>query len=384
VSNPFDAIMSDRPAISGGPRNSNATNHRAQAPSQASEPVCDAVAEPVRVPDVPAGAIILRHPAAPEPSPNAQYLDPEVDLETLPIPITRFPGTKMVVPDREVTCSGWSAFVEEVAPDPAPVIEIKDRVPYYVGGTLKEAELINKKLREERLRKGQSTIGKQRSSGHIETLGPALFLDDDGDVFAREPALRALGAAAVIYTSHSYGFPIGNATQPARGGRIVLFLNRPVTPSEYGAIWDGINHLLGGGFDKHGRSSALCYGRHARRNDQAPYRRLIIDGVALNADTLIELGRSLRPEHPKAAPSQKAGSGRKRASVDEIERARLLGTVRPPDDYGEWASGAAAFKRAFPDDMEFAFQCYDVWSATSGEATTSPQTRSRSPIRSLP
>jgi hypothetical protein len=37
-----------------------------------------------------------------------------------------------------------------------------------------------------------------------------------------------------------------------------------------------------------------------------------------------------------------------------------MGLVRPPDDYGEWMSGAAAFKRAFLDNLEAAFECYDV------------------------
>ena len=42
-----------------------------------------------------------------------------------------------------------------------------------------------------------------------------------------------------------------------------------------------------------------------------------------------------------------------------------MGKVRPPDRYGDWMSGAAAFKRAFPDDTEAAFQLFDEWSACS-------------------
>ncbi len=166
-----------------------------------------------------------------------------------------------------------------------------------IAGTLKEAELINKKLREERLKNGQSTVGKQRSSAHIGTLGPALLLDDDGVVFDREAALRALGAAAVIYSSHSYSFG-------KWGGRVVLFLSRPITAAEYPTLWDGINKLLGGGFDKAGRSCSQCYGQHARRSDQAPHRRLIIEGAALNADALIELGQSLKPVQAQAAGAE--------------------------------------------------------------------------------
>ncbi len=247
-------------------------------------------------PDVPDNVIFLgSQGAATEPCPTAQYLDQRVDIEALSIPIARFPGLKGVVPQQETICLGWSALLKEIAPDPAPTVELKDKVPYYIAGTLKEAELKNQKLRERRLKNGQSTVGKQRSGSHIETLGPALFMDDDGDVFAREPALQALGSAAAIYSSYSFGSLKGSATELSRGGRVVLLLNRPVYPSEYGPIWDAVNHLLGGGFDEHGRSPALCYGRHARRSDQAPHRRLIIDGAALDTDALFELGRSLRP-----------------------------------------------------------------------------------------
>ena len=186
--------------------------------------------------------------------------------------------------------------------------------------------------------------------------------------------LRALGAAAVIYSSYSFGFVKEGATEPSRGGRVVLFLNRAVSVLEYGPIWDAINHLLGGGFDEHGRSSALCYGRHARRSDQAPFRRLIIDGAALDADALLELGRSRRPV---VVPNQPSKSIRKRALIEELERAQLMGALRAPDDYGEWVAGAAAFKRAFPEDNEAAFRCFDAWSACSTKYPGSHAARSK-------
>jgi hypothetical protein len=375
--NPFDSIVRGQSNQIDGLKNPGATTHAPQGLTQPFDRARNPGAGINRGSNGSGSAVILRHPAAPEPSPTAQYLDRNADPESLPIPFARFPGIKRVLPDREAVSTGWSAFVEEVAPTLPQVVERKDQVPYYIAGTLKEAELINKKLREERLRKGRSTIGKQRSSAHIQALGPAFFLDDDGDVLAREPTLRALGAAAIIYSSYSYGFPKGDATEPARGGRVVLCLNRSMTPSEYGPIWDAINHLLGGGFDEHGRSPSLCYGRHARRSEQASCRREIITGAALDADALIELGRSLRPAHSEGAPSQGTGRGRNRALIEELERARLMGTVRPPDEYGEWVSGAAAFKRAFPDDNEAAFQCHDAWSACSSKYNSPETTRQK-------
>src|SRR3954452_17559035 len=168
-----------------------------------------------------------------------RYLAPAVDVRTLPIPLVKFSAMKRVKPEREWTCVGLQALADEIAPTPAPVIARKDQVPYYIGGSLKDAELTNKRLREERQRKGQNTIGRQRSSAHIERLGPAIFLDDDGDVFAQLPLLRVLGVAAILYSSYSYGLVKAGKTSPSAGGRIILLLDRPITPAEYLLVWDG-------------------------------------------------------------------------------------------------------------------------------------------------
>jgi hypothetical protein len=160
----------------------------------------------------------------------------------------------------------------DTIPDPAPIVPSKDNVPYIIAGTLKEAELVGK-TREHAEKHGQSTFGKQRSASHLDMLGPGLLLDDDGDVFVREAKLREFGVAAGIYSSYSYGFIKGDAAAPAKGGRVVLTLNRQVSPSEYDPIWNAILHLLGGGFDVSGRPPSQCYGQHARRSAEAPRRR---------------------------------------------------------------------------------------------------------------
>ena len=271
-----------------------------------------------------------------------------MDVATLPIPMVKFPGVKRVVPAREWTCKGLQELADEIAPAPAPIFARKENVPYYIAGSLKDAELTNKRLRQERQRKGQSTVGRQRSSAHIGGLGPALLLDDDGDVFARLPRLQVLGVAAIVYSSYSYGFTKNGATQPSVSGRVVLPLNRVITASEYADVWDGINDLLGGGFDVAGRSPAQCYGGHARRAGDTPYRREVLNGSALNADALIARGRSLRPDRPDG-PFATSVTTPKRAALEEFERSRLMGAVLPPDQYQEWAAGAAAFKRAMPE-----------------------------------
>ena len=82
--------------------------------------------------------------------------------------------------------NGWTEFIAEVAPEDAPLIGQKKHVPYYIAGTLKDAELSEAARRQKGLSAEQSAIGKARSGSHIASLGPVLFLDDDGDVFARE------------------------------------------------------------------------------------------------------------------------------------------------------------------------------------------------------
>jgi hypothetical protein len=195
----------------------------------------------------------------------------------------------------------------------------KKHVPYYIAGTLKDAELSEAARRQKGLSAEQNAIGKARSGSHIASLGPVLLLDDDGDVFAREGQIREFGGAALVYSSHSFGFVKEGATKPSLGGRIALCGNRCWTPEEHGAIFDGFNHLLGGGFDEHGRSAALCYGRHARRSEEASCNRLVIEGHTFNVDLLLELGRSLRPQFDNAR-FQKTAPDRKYAISEELER----------------------------------------------------------------
>jgi hypothetical protein len=134
---------------------------------------------------------------------------------------------------------------------------------------------------------------------------------------------------------------------------------------DYRLIWNAIDELLGGGFDWRGQSPAQCYGIHARRSEDAPSRREFVAGGVIDADALIELGRSLQPlppQHPSAASKT---THKHRGLAEDIERVRVMGAVRPPDEYDDWYPGAAAFKRAYPDDLERAFLLFDTWSSSS-------------------
>src|SRR5438105_4977833 len=126
----------------------HAAKGKSQGPGQLAQPAGEQVAggaadRSAREADGTDNVIHLNQPAASTtepPSPNERYLDRSVNLATLPIPFARFPGTKMVLPDREGECQGFDAFVEEIAPSPPSVIEHKHRLPYYMAVTLKDAE----------------------------------------------------------------------------------------------------------------------------------------------------------------------------------------------------------------------------------------------------
>ena len=120
----------------------------------------------------------------------------------------------------------------------------------------------------------------------------------DGDVFDREAQLKALGIAAVIYSSHSYGFG-------KMGGRVGVCLNRSYAPDEHKPLWYGISHLLGGGFDEAGQTACQCYGIHARRSANAQHKRVMLPGAALNVDALVALGRRLMPAKKAPPPAAK-------------------------------------------------------------------------------
>ena len=126
-------------------------------------------------------------------------------------------------------------------------------------------------------------------------------MDDDivdGDVFDREVELKALGIAALIYSSHSYGFG-------KMGGRVAVCLNRSYPPDEHKPLWYGISHLLGGGFDEAGRTLSQCYGTHARRSNDALHKRVVLPGAALNVEDLVALGRRVMPTKKAPTPAAK-------------------------------------------------------------------------------
>ena len=234
--------------------------------------------------------------------PRNKFIAYEVDAKVLRSPgaLTLFPGLYRVIPEWESTDSTIEQCIYKIAPSPAVIIAQKGRVPYAIGGVLKEAELTEAGCKQLGVKRG--SVGRQRSGAHIASLGPLFILDDDRDVFARESKLKALGWFAVIYSSWSYMFPKGDAGPEPRG-RLILLLNRTASPDEHPLLWDAINHVLGGGFDEAGQPAAQCYGIHARRSEDAPYRREILAGGALDADALIELGRSLQPQHPERETS---------------------------------------------------------------------------------
>jgi hypothetical protein len=156
---------------------------------QSDKPKPSGSAEPVETSD----PVKLEGPASVHQFPSTMeiFLDRTVDINTLPLPLTRLPGKLRTRPDQELIYEGFAAFVAEIAPPMAPVIADKNYVPYYMAMLLKAAEFIGK-TREKALAEGRSTFGKQRSSSHVEFIGPGILIDGDDDPFALIPKLKLL------------------------------------------------------------------------------------------------------------------------------------------------------------------------------------------------
>ena len=186
----------------------------------------------------------------------------------------------------------------------------------------------------------------------------AFLLDDDGDVLARVPGLRALGCAACVYTSYSYGFIKDGASEPSKGGRVVVCLNRSYTRDEHKALFYAISHLLRGGFDTAGDRPSQCYGVHARRSPDAPHECLVLPGAAFHVDALVALGRSLLPAKTHANANHKMPSGVATVPIEEIRSAASAFADHPdviavePDWMNKLARPLAHQAACFPDQRD--------------------------------
>jgi hypothetical protein len=73
----------------------------------------------------------------------------------------------LVIPQRETVCTGWSAFVDAVAPTSALIVPEKKNVPYVIAGTLQEAPLSEAAQKELRRAGKEAVVGKARSTEHV-------------------------------------------------------------------------------------------------------------------------------------------------------------------------------------------------------------------------
>lgn len=141
------------------------------------------------------------------------------------------------------TASDVAAFVSP----PEPFVTIKkERAPYFVPCTLREAPLVAKTL-ERANAAGLPLIGIQRSSSHV-TEGSWLKLDLDSigrnevnDLISR---LEDEKIGYIIYSTHGQGL------KPRNRLRLILFLDRALPPPEYKRACQGASlWLLGESLD---------------------------------------------------------------------------------------------------------------------------------------
>lgn len=211
--------------------------------------------------------------------------------------VTLFSGFFDPLPADELPALTFGELVAVVAGAPALGSD-KSRLPYYVPCLLQDAPLTSKMA----ARTGKAH-GKQRSAAHV-THASFLVFDLDGlsDIEFRRllQALREAEVSFICYSSHSYGRP----DKPGIRARLIILIDRPLTPSEYALAWNGFDHNFCGGAiaakDSSGRNLWQQQGVWATAPDRTAlaFREIHKAGVA-SADALIAIGASMVKPKPE-------------------------------------------------------------------------------------
>jgi hypothetical protein len=279
----------------------------------------------------------------------------ELPLGSVRYSVALFAGLKRTLPNQELSSLPWGKLVEAIAPDDPPIVRRKDEAPYFITATLQEAPFVGRTL-DRAERNNRPLIGKQRSGDHIQSCGPALALDiDASDVFELEPMVRALGCAAVMYSSYGYGSQRDDGSVKL-SGRIVLAGDRAWAPHEHRFVMAAANDVLGDNADTQAMSTAQAMGVYVRRASDAACKRVAIYGGVISIDKLVDHGRSLVPDRDVGKPSTSA-------SQSPAWKIKLALDGMPNDettDYTKWVVTAGAVYSAL---QEAALELFQEWSA---------------------
>jgi hypothetical protein len=257
-------------------------------------------------------------PASPEPS--GQELRSTQPLDDWRSSITTFAGFTGTRPSAEHLNISFGEATKIFCPKEAVVLADKAQGTYFISCELQDAELVGT-TREWAIKNGQPTVGKMRAKPHV-TASTLVVVDVDGMQMAGFNAslqmLEEQDITHLAYTTHSHG----REDKPGVRARIVIPVDRALTPDEYTIAWFGFDQFfLGGQAGKADPSGARLHQQqgihccHPDRTDQAVIW-MHVGGVA-SAEALLEIGRQVdRVKLITAGPTTEHAAQTQYAEVD--------------------------------------------------------------------
>lgn len=271
-------------------------------------------------------------------------------LSTLPLnqwrgDATMFDGFYSTSPVDELVGGSSGGLIHFFAPGDSPILtNDKAKILYVVPGLLQNAPFTPKTA----ARTGR-TVGKQRSAAHM-TRATFVVLDVDGmpreQFDAMCETLRTIGLSFLAYSTFSHGHP----DKPGVRARLVILVDRPISPSEYSSAWLGFDQVFCGGViaakDASGKAMHQQQGVWATAPERA-HRAFKIEhraGVA-SADALIEAA-PVQVATPRVSTSRVVGPG----SFGSVERDKIASALEliDPNDYSVWMTVCACVKALEP------------------------------------
>ncbi len=143
-------------------------------------------------------------------------------------------------PEREYNARSWADIVSAVVGERPRIGPNKEDLPFFIPGTLKEAELRGVTL-QRAVARGEASVGKQRSNAHIDQL---YFVAADLDELKQPQVegilqrMRDAGLAFAAYSTHSFGLKSGHRT------RVLLPFDQPVSSSGFRSIAARVNEIV--------------------------------------------------------------------------------------------------------------------------------------------
>lgn len=258
---------------------------------------------------------------------------------------TKFPTNFDTIPVDELADGNFAMLIHFVAPGGSPILT-NDKVqsPYVAPCLLQNAPLTPKTA----ARTGR-TVGKQRSAAHMTH---ASFLIFDLDSLSRAASdakcdrLQALGLSYLIHSTFSHGHP----DKPGVRARLVIPVDRPMSPSEYSRAWLGFDTVVCGGAiaakDSSSKAMHQQQGVWATAPERAHLAFKIVHraGIA-SADALIAAA-PLQAPTPRTIISRVVGPG----SFGSVERDKITSALNliDPNDYAVWMTVGACVKALEP------------------------------------